>query len=337
MRMLFSCLVDADFLDTEQFMDRGKTQHRGQYPRLEELAPSFFRKMDALELGAAKTPTNAIRAEIRRVCELKSEMPKGLFSLTVPTGGGKTLSAMAFALRHALKHGQQRIIYVIPYTSIIEQTSSILAGIFGRENVVEHHSNLNPEKETLRSQLATENWDAPIVVTTNVQFFESLYASKTSRCRKLHNIVNSIAILDEAQLLPPELLMPCVSAMNDLVRNYGVTVVLATATQPALPKLDTPAEIIPSGLRLYERLERTEFNLPASLTEPTDWDSLALRLQQHDQVLCIVNTRRDCHDLFQANAGGNNPSFRSYVRSASIGGHSPDSPETQEKPADPRD
>jgi CRISPR-associated endonuclease/helicase Cas3 len=299
MRMLFSCLVDADFLDTEQFMDRGKTQHRGQYPRLEELAPSFFRKMDALELGAAKTPTNAIRAEIRRVCELKSEMPKGLFSLTVPTGGGKTLSAMAFALRHALKHGQQRIIYVIPYTSIIEQTSSILAGIFGRENVVEHHSNLNPEKETLRSQLATENWDAPIVVTTNVQFFESLYASKTSRCRKLHNIVNSIAILDEAQLLPPELLMPCVSAMNDLVRNYGVTVVLATATQPALPKLDTPAEIIPSGLRLYERLERTEFNLPASLTEPTDWDSLALRLQQHDQVLCIVNTRRDCHDLFR--------------------------------------
>lgn len=298
-RMLFSCLVDADFLDTEQFMQRGKTEQRGQYPRLEELAPSFFRAMDKLELGAATTPTNAIRAEIRRVCEQKSEMPKGLFSLTVPTGGGKTLSAMAFALRHARKHGQQRIIYVIPYTSIIEQTGRILAGIFGRENVVEHHSNLNPEKETLRSQLATENWDAPIVVTTNVQFFESLYAAKPSRCRKLHNIVNSVVILDEAQLLPPELLRPCVDAMNDLVRNYGVTLVLATATQPALPNLDPPAEIIPSELRLYERLERTEFNFPASLTEPTDWASLAQRLQQYDQVLCIVNTRRDCHDLFE--------------------------------------
>lgn len=303
-RMLFSCLVDADFLDTEQFMERGKTEQRGQYPRLEELVPSFFRAMDKLELDAAKTPTNSIRAEIRRVCEQKSEMPKGLFSLTVPTGGGKTLSAMAFALRHARKHGQQRIIYVIPYTSIIEQTGRILAGIFGRENVIEHHSNLNPEKETLRSQLATENWDAPIIVTTNVQFFESLYAARPSRCRKLHNIVNSVVILDEAQLLPPELLRPCVDAMNDLVRSYDVTLVLATATQPALPKLDTPAEIIPSELRLYERLERTEFNFPASLSEPTDWASLALRLQQHDQVLCIVNTRRDCHDLFRLMPAG---------------------------------
>jgi CRISPR-associated endonuclease/helicase Cas3 len=298
-RMLFSCLVDADFLDTEQFMERGKTEQRGIYPRLEELVPLFFRAMDKLELDAAKTPVNVTRAEIRRACEQKAPMPKGLFSLTVPTGGGKTLSAMAFALRHARKHGQQRIIYVIPYTSIIEQTGRILAGIFGRENVVEHHSNLSPEKETLRLQLATENWDAPIIVTTNVQFFESLYAAKPSRCRKLHNIANSVVILDEAQLLPPELLSPCVDAMNDLVRSYGVTLVLATATQPALPNLDPPSEIIPSELSLYERLKRTEFNFPASLNEPIDWASLAQRLQQHDQVLCIVNTRRDCHDLFQ--------------------------------------
>jgi CRISPR-associated endonuclease/helicase Cas3 len=298
-RMLFSCLVDADFLDTEQFMERGKAEQRGQYRKLEDLVPLFFRAMDKLELDAAKTPVNVTRAEIRRVCEQKAEMPKGLFSLTVPTGGGKTLSAMAFALRHARKHGQQRIIYVIPYTSIIEQTGRILAGIFGRENVVEHHSNLSPEKETLRSQLATENWDAPIVVTTNVQFFESLYAAKPSRCRKLHNIVNSVVILDEAQLLPPGLLTPCVDAMNDLVRSYGVTLLLATATQPALLNLDPTAEIIPRELRLYERLKRTEFNFPASLNEPTDWGSLAQRLQQHDQVLCIVNTRRDCHDLFQ--------------------------------------
>ena len=299
LRMLFSCLVDADFLDTEQFMERGKTEQRGQYPRLERLAPWFFRALDRLEQDAPKTPVNTIRAAIRRVCEQKAQMPKGLFSLTVPTGGGKTLSAMAFALRHALKHGQQRVIYVIPYTSIIEQTGRILAGIFGRENVVEHHSNLSPERETLAPQLATENWDAPMVITTNVQFFESLYAAKPSRCRKLHNIINSVVILDEAQLLPPELLKPCVDAMNDLTRNYAVTLVLATATQPALPKLDPLAEIIPNELNLCGRLKRTHFNFPTSLNEPTVWASLAQRLQQHDQVLCIVNTRRDCHDLFQ--------------------------------------
>jgi CRISPR-associated endonuclease/helicase Cas3 len=304
LRMLFSCLVDADFLDTEQFMERGKTEQRRQYPRLEELAPLFFLALDILEQGAAKTPVNAIRAEVRRACEEKGEMRKGLFSLTVPTGGGKTLSAMAFALRHALKQGQQRVIYVIPYTSIIEQTGRVLAGIFGRENVVEHHSNLSPEKETLRSQLATENWDAPIIVTTNVQFFESLYAAKPSRCRKLHNILNSVVILDEAQLLPPELLRPCVDAMNDLVRSYGVTLVLATATQPALPNLDPPAEIIPGEWNLYERLKRTDFNFPASLNEPIDWASIAQRIQQHDQVLCVVNTRRDCHDLFQLMPAG---------------------------------
>ena len=298
-RMLFSCLVDADFLDTEQFMERGKAEQRGEYPTLEQLATPFFRALDKLELEAAKTPVNAIRAEIRHACEQKSEMPKGLFSLTVPTGGGKTLSAMAFALRHALKHGQQRVIYVIPYTSIIEQTGNILAGIFGRENVVEHHSNLGPEKETQRSTLATENWDTPIIVTTNVQFFESLYAAKSGRCRKLHNIINSVVILDEAQLLPPELLTPCVDAMNELVRNYGVTLVLATATQPALPKIDPTTEIIPKDLNLYERLKRTDFKFPALLNEPTDWEKLAQRLKQHDQVLCVVNTRRDCHDLFK--------------------------------------
>lgn len=303
-RMLFSCLVDADFLDTEHFMEMGRAGQRGQYPQLGKLAPLFFRALDNLEQHAAKTRVNALRAEVRRACEQKAQLPKGIFSLSVPTGGGKTLSAMAFALRHAARHDQQRIIYVIPYTSIIEQTGKILAGIFGRENVVEHHSNLSPEKETLRSQLATENWDAPIIVTTNVQFFESLYAANPSRCRKLHNIANSIVILDEAQLLPPELLKPCVEAMNDLVRSYGATLVLSTATQPALPNLDPATEIIPGELNLYTRLKRTHFNFPPSLNESTDWASLAKRLQQHDQVLCVVNTRRDCHDLFQLMPAG---------------------------------
>ncbi len=307
-RMLFSCLVDADYIDTERFMEQSKAKQRGQFPTLESLALPFFHALHELEQEAAKTPVNLIRREIRRVCEQKAELSQGIFSLTVPTGGGKTLSAMAFALRHALKRNEKqdtpgahvrRVIYVIPYTSIIEQTSRVLAGILGRKNVVEHHSNLNPDKETLRSQLATENWDAPIIVTTNVQFFESLYAAKPSRCRKLHNIINSVVILDEAQLLPPELLTPCVDGMNDLVRNYGVTLVLATATQPALPKLDPPVEIIPQGMNLYERLKRTEINFPSSLKETTDWPSLAQQLQRHDQVLCVVNTRRDCHDLFK--------------------------------------
>jgi len=298
-RMLFSCLVDADFLETERFIQGEKTQERGQYPSLADLAPRLFQSLDLLERTAAKSSVNTIRSEIRRTCEKKAEMPKGMFLLTVPTGGGKTLSAMVFAMRHALKHGQRRIIYVIPYTSIIEQTGRTLADVFGRENVVEHHSNINPEKETLRSQLATENWDAPIIVTTNVQFFESLYAAKPSRCRKLHNIVNSVIILDEAQLLPPELLTPCVNAINDLVRYFNVTMVLATATQPALPKLDPANEIIPPEFNLYERLKRTEFTFPPDLNQSTDWQTLARKLQHYEQVLCVVNSRRDCYDLFK--------------------------------------
>lgn len=301
-RMLFSCLVDADCLDTEKFREQEKAERRGQYHSLAEVAPRLFHALDDLESNAAKSPVNAIRAEIRRACEKKAELPKCLFSLTVPTGGGKTLSAMAFALRHALTHGHRRIIYVIPYTSIIEQTGRVLANIFGRENVVEHHSNLSPEKETLRSQLATENWDAPIIVTTNVQFFESLYAAKPGRCRKLHNIAHSVVILDEAQLLPPELLTPCKDAIKELSANYGVTLVLATATQPALGLEVT--EIIPPEMKLYERLKRTAFTFPANLNQPTDWPTLARQLQQHDQVLCVVNSRRDCHDLFKLMPAG---------------------------------
>lgn len=303
MRMIFSCLVDADYLDTEKFMNPEKGDLRGNYPRLDELAADFFAAMDALEKNAEITPVNSIRKEIRLACEQAAEGDRGLFSLSVPTGGGKTLSAMAFAFRHAQRHrehGFRRIIYVIPYTSIIEQTARTLSEIFGRENVVEHHSNLTPERATERSNMATENWDAPIIVTTNVQFFESLYAAKPSRCRKLHNIVNSVVILDEAQLLPPQWLDPCVSVINQLVQQYGVTFLMATATQPALPGLNRTTEIIPPELDLYKRLRRTTLHVPESMTHPVGWDELALKLQEHRQVLCIVNTRRDCYDLYKA-------------------------------------
>lgn len=302
-RMLYSCLVDADYLDTERFMDWNKADMRGKYPALLDLTDRFWHHMAKFERRAKATPVNAIRKEIREACEQAAEHGRGLFSLSVPTGGGKTLSAMAFAFRHALfhtKHGFRRIIYVIPYTSIIEQTARILAGIFGRENVVEHHSNLSPEKETSRSRMASENWDAPIIVTTNVQFFESLYSAKSSRCRKLHNIAKSIVILDEAQLLPTEWLTPCVEVINQLIRNYGVTLLLATATQPTLPGLLPVTEIIPANLDLYGRLKRTEIHPPASMAHPENWDGIAEGLKRYDQVLCVVNTRRDCYDLYKA-------------------------------------
>lgn len=298
-RMLFSCLVDADFLDTEDFMNQEQAKARGGYTILAELKPIFDRHMQKMANTAPNTPVNAARQEVLAACKNAGQQEPGLFSLTVPTGGGKTLSGMAFALDHAVRYGKSRIIYVIPYTSIIEQTAKILADILGIENVVEHHSNLDPDKETQRSRLAAENWDASVIVTTNVQFFESLYAAKSSRCRKLHNIINSVVILDEAQLLPPELLDPCVEVMNQLVRHYGVTMVLATATQPALPKLDLPREIITNPAALYERLKRTEIILPPNINNFTQWEDVAGRLQQHNQVLCVVNTRRDCYDLYK--------------------------------------
>jgi len=302
-RMLFSCLVDADFLDTEKVMseDVFKQRNESNFVSLEELKKSFDSHMRELAESAPKTEVNSVRQEVLAACRAVACQPTGMYSLTVPTGGGKTLASMAFALDHAVdqNHKKKRIVYVIPYTSIIEQTAAILRGIFGNDNVVEHHSNLDPEKETPRSRLASENWDAPVIVTTNVQFFESLYAARPSRCRKLHNIVNSVVILDEAQLLPPKLLAPCVDIMNQLVRNYDVTMLLSTATQPALPKLDKAVEIIPSGLRLYERLKRTEFKIPSDMNVSGNWQSIAGQLKQYEQVLCVVNTRRDCYDLFK--------------------------------------
>lgn len=297
-RMLYSCLVDADFLDTEAFMDSSRSNKRGGYPELARLAQVFFDRLDEFQRQAEATEVNKIRAEIREQCELMAENQPGIYSLTVPTGGGKTLSAMAFALRHALKYGQERVVFVIPYTSIIEQTADVLRGIFGAENVLEHHSNFDPEKETPRSRLASENWDAPIVVTTSVQFFESLYACKSSRCRKLHNLANSVIILDEVQLLPMHLIKPCTFAIKELAAHYGATVVLSTATQPNLPGLESVTEIIPSEMNLFARLKRTEWEMPMRDAPRKAWQDVADELQEHRQVLCVVNTRRDCRELF---------------------------------------
>lgn len=302
-RMLFSCVVDADFLDTEAFMDERRSVHRTSFPYLNQMLPRFDGYMEEKASKAADSAVNAIRAKVLRQCREKAQLPSGLFSLTVPTGGGKTLSSMAFALEHAICHGKRRVIYVIPYTSILEQTADIFRGIFGKENVIEHHSNLDPDQEDSRSRLATENWDAPIIVTTNVQFFESLFAARTSRCRKLHNIVDSVVVLDEAQLLPPDFLAPILHVMDDLSRNYGVSFVLSTATQPAFsprpkfPGLLDVRELMDDPDALYADLKRVETALPADFDASQAWESIATQLQQHESVLCIVNSRADCREL----------------------------------------
>ncbi len=311
-RMLFSALVDADFLDTERYMDPDKFARRNQWPALSELAHLFDAHMAGVAADAAPTPVNALRADILRQCREKAAAAPGLFSLTVPTGGGKTLSGMAFALEHARVHGKRRVIHVIPYTSIIEQTADIFRSIFG-EAVIEHHSNAesDPERENHASRLACENWDAPIVVTTNVQFFESLFAARTSRCRKLHNLVDSVIILDEAQLLPPEFLQPMLDVLNLLTRHYGVSAVLSTATQPALSTrayfdarqnlrgLNDVREIIDDPDTLYAQLERVTVRPPPDWHQPTDWPALAAELAQRESVLAIVNTRKDAGALWQ--------------------------------------
>ena len=311
-RMLFSALVDADFLDTERYMDPERFTQRNQWPALETLSPLFDTHMQALATRAQPTPVNALRADILAQCRTKAALIPGLFSLTVPTGGGKTLSGMAFALEHARVHGKRRVIHVIPYTSIIEQTADIFRAIFG-DTVIEHHSNAEsePGRENSASRLACENWDAPIIVTTNVQFFESLFAARTSRCRKLHNLVDSVVILDEAQLLPPEFLQPILDVLNLLTQHYGVTVVLSTATQPALSTreyfdarqnlrgLGNVREIIDDPDALYAALERVKVRLPADWHTPTDWSQLSAKLTEHESVLAIVNTRKDARAFWE--------------------------------------
>ncbi len=317
LRMLFSCLVDADFLDTEAFMDDSRTALRGGYAGIPALCAAYQQHM-ATTFAVADTPVRKLRREILDACIAHAADAPGLFSMTVPTGGGKTLASLGFALHHAeyhaKTHGLRRIIYVIPYTSIIEQTADVFRDVFDGIDpapVIEHHSNLEAENETAKSRIASENWDAPIVVTTNVQFFESLYAAKPSRCRKLHNIANSVVILDEAQLLPPEHLAPILDALRQLIEHHGVTVVLSTATQPELHKTRSDAfgrvqlqglgdvrELAPDPARLYKELHRVDVTLPTSPEQRRSWEDIAGELSGLERVLCIVNRRDDAATLW---------------------------------------
>jgi CRISPR-associated endonuclease/helicase Cas3 len=307
-RMLFSCVVDADFLDTEGFFSPEKSAARKKFPRFDDLRPRFDDYMRAKFSQVDRTSVNQLRSLVLETCIAKSHLPPGIFSLTVPTGGGKTLGSTAFALHHGAHHEKRRLIYVIPYTSITEQTANQLREIFP-DAVVEHHSNIVEEnsEDSARNRLASENWDAPVIVTTTVQFFESLFAARPSKCRKLHNIVNSVVILDEIQLLPTDFLRPILRALTELTRRYKVTLVLSTATQPAL-KSQTNSEAVFEGLpdvteiidkpeEVYTRMRRTAITVPKDLQTPIAWEALANELQRHPTVLCIVNRRDDCRTL----------------------------------------
>jgi CRISPR-associated endonuclease/helicase Cas3 len=308
-RMLFSCLVDADFLATEEFLRRDQSEERPAWPV--DVLATIERLLETrvAELGGAADVVDRARADVRAACLEAARREPGLFSLTAPTGGGKTLSSLAFALRHAQKHGLRRIVYVVPFTTIIEQTCQEFRRIVepllrdgGADPIVEHHSNFDPSQETTLSRLVTENWDAPLIVTTSVQFFESLFASRTSRCRKLHRLSRSVIILDEAQTLPVDLLQPSLRALQELAENYGSTVVLCTATQPAIDRrpefpigLRKVREIVPDRATLYRDLKRVEVKDQGRVTDA----ELAERLAAADQVLCIVNTRGHARSLFE--------------------------------------
>lgn len=302
-RMIFSCLVDADFLDTEKFIKPERWKYRINNTYLNENhVDQFWQKLNNLRQKAPDTTINQIRETILKDCIKAASNNSSLFSLTVPTGGGKTLSSMAFALEHAKKYNKQRIIYVIPFTSIIEQNAQVFRNMLGNENVLEHHSNFEPDETNWQNKLAAENWAAPVIVTTNVQFFNSLFAKKTSKCRKLHHIANSVIIFDEAQAIPVEKLQPCIEAIKELSLNYNVTSVLCTATQPALQKnnhfalgLENVSEIVSNVKHLFQILKRTQIS-SIGIQNAND---IAKKLLQRKQALCIVNTRKQAREIFE--------------------------------------
>ena len=324
-RMLFACLVDADRICTERYYARVEKRmvESGPSATIAQLLAVFARWMEAQEneraaKGEPDRPVNIQRAKILKDVRSHAKDPPGVFTLTVPTGGGKTLTGLDFALRHADEHGLDRVIVVIPLTSVIEQTSGVYRNALGdlAGELLEHHSAF--DEEELRGeerqgleklQLAMENWDARIVVTTAVQFFESLFSNRPSQCRKLHNLCNSVIILDEVQTVPLKLLRPCVQALKELARNYGASIVLSTATQPALiERLDDPersfaggfpdrevTELAPDPPKLFELMRRvTVENI--GMRDNVD---LAERMTGATQALCIVNTRRHARELYR--------------------------------------
>ena len=316
-RMLYSCLLDADYLDTENYMDHDKAINRSAYCSISELLVRFNLFSKQLDEQSEATKVNEIRRNIRGKCLQMAKEKQGIFSLSVPTGGGKTLSSLGFALEHAKRHQLKRIIYVIPYTSIIEQNADVFRSAIGEDQVVEHHASLDADDTTPKSRLAAENWDAPVIVTTSVQFFESLFAAKPGRCRKLHNIVGSVIVLDEAQLVPVAYLTPILETMQLLVEHYQVSFVLSTATQPAFKERVVDGQPF-KGLKhikeimgdeeevksLYQSLIRNQVHFPGDLHAVSSWEAISRELIAYEQVLCIVSDRKSCRELHKLMPGG---------------------------------
>jgi CRISPR-associated endonuclease/helicase Cas3 len=319
-RLLFSCLVDADWTDTGTHDARIHGRTPLPAPPSLDLSNRLKHLRTYINHRAAACPEPLIaqaRDDVLSACLRAAEKNPGLFSLIVPTGGAKTLSGLAFALKHAAAHGLRRVIYVVPYLSILDQNARVIreALAVGRDDpaVFEHHSLAEPPgdedmNETARAAAArrAENWDAPIVLTTNVQFFESLFSNKPGRCRKVHNIARSVILLDECQTLPPELVAPTCSMLGQLASLLGSTVVLCTATQPAFDHTDMPerlqsvTEIAPAELNLFSRLLRVSVVWPKRTDNPLDWDAVAGRMRAERAALCVVNTRRAARELFAA-------------------------------------
>jgi CRISPR-associated endonuclease/helicase Cas3 len=312
-RMIFSTLIDADRLDTEAFMSAETAAQRTTPIPINTLRDRLDGYLAAKMREAAPTRINALRKRLLDDCLAAAHKPRGLFSLTGPLGLGKTLSGLAFALAHAEEYGMARVIYVAPFTSIIEQTAEAFREALGDDTVVEHHSNLDPENEGTAKpwhRAATENWDASLIVTTAVQFFESLYSAKGSRCRKLHRITNAVIVLDEAHLVPTEYLAPIMRALNELMKLYGSTVVLVSATQPALDPLpereftglygpNGRTEIVREPEVLRDETRRFEVELPSDFYKPATWTEMSNELAYYPSVLCVVSSRRDAFDLHQ--------------------------------------
>lgn len=305
-KMLYSCLVDADFLDTENFMNFGE-EKRGGYDPL----PKLLEKLNAYteRFENPLTELNKLRTEILKTCKNAGEAERGMYTLTVPTGGGKTIASLSFALNHAVKNNMKRVVYVVPYTTIIEQNARVFGGILGENNVLEHHCGVTYElddsatEEEKKKALATENWDMPVVVTTAVRLFESIYSNKSSSCRKLHNLANSVVVFDEAQMLPTEHLAPCIAAISALTELFNSTVVLCTATQPVigdLVKSFSPSvsvkEICPQSEKMFNSFKRVRFERTGILTDA----ELSKMLSKKEQVLCVVNSRKAANELFKS-------------------------------------
>ena len=307
-RMIFSCLVDADFRDTERFYAaaKGETIDR-DWPALPEIADQLRNRLNNHFADlASEGKVNRLRREILEHVRTQADCSPGLFSLNVPTGGGKTLTSLAFALDHAKAYGLERIVYAIPFTSVIDQTADIFRDVLGEGVVLEHHSAIDETEFAKREgadklRLAMEDWAAPIVSTTNVQLFESLFSHRPSRCRKLHNLARAVIVLDEAQTIPLHVLRPSVAALDELALNYGSSIVLCTATQPALKApdfkggFDQVRELAPDPPRLHQKLARVKIVHEGVLSN----ESLCDVLTQTTQGMVIVNSRKHALDLFR--------------------------------------